>query len=84
MVDKRADIRKIEEYVKDLEESLIEWDLDIIGMMAQITIVSNVIKEITKTRGEQINKKKSKKLKKLEKKAKKCLEHMMKRLNKLN
>ena len=43
---KKAEIKQIGDYLKDLEEGLVEWDYDQIAMQAEMPYLYQVIKQL--------------------------------------
>ena len=43
---KKAEIKQIGDYIKDLEEGLYEWDYDNIAMQAEMPCLYQVIKQL--------------------------------------
>lgn len=81
MVAKRANIAEITEYVKDLEEGLVEWDLNTIAMMVQISYVYEAIMALMAVSISEPDPKKRAVLAAVEYKARRCWRYMICRLS---
>ena len=77
---KKAEIRHIGDYIKELEEGLVEWDYDNIAMQTEFPYLCRVIKQLmdatfkTKDQGLKVL------LAYMELKARRCLDCIERRL----
>ncbi len=77
---RKAEVKRIADYLKDLEEGLYEWDYDNIAMQTEYPKLYEVVKtlmdETFKTKDQQLKVL----LATLEYKARKCKQHIEQRL----
>ncbi len=77
----RAEIKRIGDYVKDLEEGLVEWDYDEIAMQTEMPYLYQIIKQLMDATYETRDQDLKVLLATLEYKARKCKNHMEQRLS---